>query len=117
MSSFSSDALAARLLEAVARECDIIAGNIAALGAQVSGGTADSAALQSFDFLAQHAQAQAMLVAHLARMEPGACTLDGISRMIDAIPLPQVRARLLTALHGEVALPVNDDDTVLWMDG
>jgi hypothetical protein len=116
MSSCSSDSLCARLLDAVAHECCVIAEEIAWLGGQVSSGTADITALQSFDFLAQHAQAQALLVAHLARMRDGAQAPGDLVCLVDAIPLPQVRARLLGALNGEAPAPVNDDDAIVWLD-
>ena len=117
MSNCSSDTLSTRLLEAIARECCGMAEDIAWLGGQVSGGTADSAALQMFDFLAQQAHAHALLAVHVARTKEGPSALGDMADVIGRIPLPEVRARLLAALYGEAPAAVNDDDTVLWMDG
>ncbi len=116
MSNFSSADIAPRLLEAVAQECRVLADEIARLGGLVSSGTADITALQAFDFMTQHAQAQALLVDHLAHMPDNPQALGGVCDLIATIPLPQVRARLLGALHGHAPAPVNDDDAILWGD-
>lgn len=117
MSSFSDDPQVARILEAIAQECRAMAEKIAWLGAHVSGGTADSTTLQTFDFLAQQAQAHAMLVLHVARIKSGAATFDDMADRIGRIPLPDMRARLQAVLHGQKPVPVHQDDTILWMDG
>lgn len=117
MSNFSSGGIATRLLEAVAQECRVMADEIAVLGGQVSSGTAGMAALQSFDFLTQHAQAQALLMDYLAGMSDNPHALDHVCEVIGTIPLPRVRARLFTVLRGCAPAPVNDDDTIIWVDG
>jgi hypothetical protein len=115
MLNSSSNSLSARLLEAVARECCIMSEDIAWLGGQVSSGTAGIADLQAFDFLAQQAQTQAMLIVQIARLKEGAPVLADMSGLIDTIPLPAVRARLLHALNGDVPARVDDNDAVLWV--
>lgn len=117
MSSCSSSSLAARLLDAVARECHVMADDIARLGGLVSGGTADSADLQAFDFLSQQAQAHALLTTHAARMTDGASALTEVVALVGRIPLPAMRARLLEALGVAVPAPVPDDELLLWTDG
>ncbi len=113
MTSNSSDMT--RMLDAIARECSAMAGEIAWLGAQVSGetrhGGANIVALQSFDYLAQQADAQAGLIARLAA---GMVRADEMRAAIEAIPLPRVRARLLAALAGKTAASLDLDDDVFW---
>jgi hypothetical protein len=115
MKSNSSDM--ARMLDAIARECGAMAGEIAWLGAQVSGearsGGANIIALQSFDYLAQQADAQASLIARLAA---GMTRADEMRTAIEAIPLPLVRARLMAALAGKTILAQPLGDDVFWSD-
>lgn len=113
--SNSSDGL--RLFHAVAQECRIMAAEIAWLGGLVSGGTADAVSLQSFDFLSQHAQAQALLVAQLGMLHEGGSTREEFLALVDTIPLPVVRARLRQALDVTEDLPADDGDLVLWASG
>lgn len=116
MSSFSSASVASRLAAAIAQECRVLAEGIARLGEQVSAGSADITAMQSFDLLSQHALAQAILVEHLATIMEDGFALERACQVIGAIPLPQVRERLLFALRGEFCPPGNDDEMVLWID-
>ncbi|HEY0266339.1 MAG TPA: hypothetical protein VGC16_06270 [Rhizomicrobium sp.] len=113
--SNSSDT--ARMLDAIARECSAMAGEIAWLGAQVSsearGGSANIVAMQNFDYLAQQADAQASLIARLAA---GMTRADEMRAAIAAIPLPLVRARLLAALAGRTAAAALPDDDIFWPD-
>lgn len=110
--SNSSDVL--RLLGAIARECRGLSEEIAGLGGVVSGdGRAGNAivALQSFDYLAQLAAAQAGLIARLAA---GMVRADEMTVAIAAIPLPHVRARLLSALTGAPQSAETGDDEFWW---
>ncbi len=113
MTSNSSDR--ARMLDAIARECSAMAGEIAWLGVQVCDetrhGGANIVALQSFDYLAQQADAQASLIARLAA---GMVRADEMRSAIEAIPLPWVRARLLAALAGQTAASLDLDHDVFW---
>jgi hypothetical protein len=111
----SNSSEAARLLDAIARECSTMAGEIAALGAQVCAFARDDAAivtLQRFDYLAQQAQAQSDLIARLAN---GMTDGHAISAAIDAIPLPHVRARLLGTPASEHLFPDGPDQDIFWV--
>lgn len=87
------------LLAVMAKECALLSGEIAALGAAVSAGTAADPAtivvLQGFDSLAQQAQAYGRLLRLLAQDDDPA---HGFSALAGQIPLPAVRRRLLAAL-------------------
>jgi hypothetical protein len=120
MSNSSSGEPVTRLLLAVAEECRAIAADIAWLGGQITGGTADSAALQSFDFLAQHAQTQGQLIAHVAQLTDDTSIPANLARLVREIPLPKVRTRLLRALDGnaddESVAGADNSNTVFWLD-
>lgn len=116
MSNCSDDHPSLRLFAAVSQECRIMADEIAWLGGLVSSGAADAVALQAFDFLAQHAQAQALLVSHLAQVRQENYAPAEFIRLVDTIPLPRVRARLRLALNQAAPLPIDDGDLVLWAD-
>lgn len=103
-----------RLLGAIAQECRGLAEEIAGLGGRVSGDARAGntiVALQSFDYLAQLADAQAALIARLAS---GMIRADEMTAAITAIPLPHVRARLLSALTGAPQSAQAGDDEFWW---
>lgn len=92
---------AARILDALARECRIVADEIARLGGQLSSrvmdGTAHMATFQSFDALSQQAGIQSVLITLMAQ----SAASDALEAAIAEIPLPAMRRRLLGALKGD----------------
>lgn len=110
----SSSSDVSRLLGAIAQECRGLADEIAGLGGLVSGDARAGqavVAMQSFDYLAQLADAQAGLIARLAA---GMIRADEMAVAIGAIPLPHVRARLLSALTGAPHSAESGDDEFWW---
>jgi len=126
MSNFSSlshgelgdaeNTLVAVLLEGVAKECAVLAEDIARLGEALSahGDIAphvpNITEMQRFDMLSQNAQAQAQIMLNLAMVVSGRETfhIDDARSLIAKIPLWEVRMRLL-ALSGAAAEAGGDE--------
>jgi hypothetical protein len=114
MSNFSD--FAPRLLRALAGECWGVAREIGRLGEFLSAGVGDHnahiVALQSFDYLVQHMDAQAGLIDRLSNEQ---ASVEDMVHAIKAIPLPAVRDRLLLATNMPATDGANEDST-FWTD-
>lgn len=116
MSSFS-EIQRSLLLNAMAQECHLMAAEIAELGELVTSGESGAdlvIALQSFDYLAQQASAHAALASILARQAGPA---EELMAVVDGIPLPAMRHRLLAILSREPPRDLHDrDEAEFWLD-
>lgn len=112
MSNCSSPAIA-DLLQAIGAEWALIGADIARLGETLTAQPSSIVAMQGFDALSQNAKAQGLMLAQIAYLMRGSHIAGpALAHVLDDLPLPAVRRRLLKAL--ELDEPAGDTATQLW---
>lgn len=113
MMSNSSSPLIADLLQAIGAEWALIGADIARLGETLSAQPSSVVAMQGFDALSQNAKAQGLMLAQIAfLMRGGHIAGPALAHILDDLPLPAVRRRLLKALDLEE--PQGDSAIQFW---
>jgi hypothetical protein len=105
--------LLADLLAALSGEWTRIGAEIAGLGEKLTATPACVVAMQGFDALSQNAETQGRLLAQLSVLARGrALSQPDVMRIVDHLPLPEVRRRLLAAM--DISVPDEDGGTEIW---
>jgi hypothetical protein len=113
MMSNCSRHLLADLLAALASEWAQIGAEIAGLGEDLAATRDSVVAMQGFDALSQNAETQGRLLAQLSVLARGrTLSRPDVMRIVDHLPLPAVRRRLLAAV--DMRLPEDGTETEIW---
>lgn len=108
-----SDPLIADLLQAIGAEWALIGSDIAKLGERLTPEPSSVVAMQGFDALSQNAKAQGLMLAQIAYLMRGSHIAGpALAHVVDDLPLPAVRRRLLKALDLEA--PPEDGAMQIW---